>query len=398
LGHRSVSAIVRRNFLLERPIMQAPLHHDQARRLAELNSFEVLDTDPEEPFDDVVKLASALCGMPISLISLVDEDRQWFKAKTGLEESQTTLEESICAHAILAEDGFLEVTDTTADPRTRDNPLVVGDMNLRYYAGAVLTSDDGYPIGSLCVLDTQPNKLTPLQRDALKVLARQVISQMELRRSLRQAELMRREVDHRVKNSLQSVSALTRMQARDVKGEEARAALEHVRRRIETVASLHEQLYRAEQSETINLNHFGTSVCRLIGGSAPPNVRIESSWPLVDVDADVAAALGVILNEFAANAFKHAFPDGRDGVVRCHVQTEVDGRCELELSDNGVGLPGGVTAQQGLGMQVIEASARQLGGTFSLESGPSGTRITLDFPLQDPDYNGPDENGALARM
>ncbi|NIZ11462.1 histidine kinase dimerization/phosphoacceptor domain -containing protein [Pseudooceanicola sp. HF7] len=377
--------------------MKAPKHTDEAERLAALGSFEILDTDTEEPFDDVVKLASAICGMPVSLISLVDADRQWFKARSGLDATETTLEESICAHALLEEDGFLEIQDATKDPRTADNPLVTGEMGLRYYAGAVLTSTEGQPIGSLCVLDTQPNKLTALQRDTLRVLARQVIAQMELKRSLQQAELMRREVDHRVKNSLQSVSALTRMQARDVHSDETRAALEHVRRRIETVASLHEQLYRAENSETINLNAFGTSVCRLVGGSAPPNVRIASSWPTVDVDASVAAALGVILNEFAANTFKHAFPDGRDGVIRCHAEVREDSRCDLVLSDDGVGLPGGVTMSHGLGMQVIEASARQLGGAFALESGPQGTKITLDFPLQDEENLGPDANGALAR-
>ncbi|QPM91761.1 histidine kinase dimerization/phosphoacceptor domain -containing protein [Pseudooceanicola algae] len=378
--------------------MKAPLNPDETARLAALKSFEILDTDPDQPFDEVVQLASALCGMPISLISLVDEERQWFKAKIGIDAEETTLEESICAHAILEKDGFLEIRDTTKDPRTADNPAVTGDMNLRYYAGAVLRSSEGQPIGSLCVLDTQPNELTPLQRDTLRVLGRQVIAQMELVRSLKQADLMRREVDHRVKNSLQSVSALTRMQERDVDNEETRAALAHVRRRIETVAELHEQLYRAENSETIDLNTFGTSVCRLVGGSAPPNVRIDASWPYAPVDAGVAASLGVILNEFAANAFKHAFPDGREGVIGCVATPRDDGRCDLVLSDDGVGLPGGVTKHHGLGMQVIEASARQLGGTFALETGPSGTRITLDFPLYDPEDAPRLEDGALARM
>ncbi|MBT9384080.1 GAF domain-containing protein [Pseudooceanicola sp. CBS1P-1] len=378
--------------------MQAPDHPENDARLHELRSFEILDTDPETPFDDIVQLASALCGMPISLISLVDQDRQWFKARTGVTLTQTSLRESICAHAILQQDDFLEITDASTDARTLDNPLVTGADHLRFYAGAVLRSSAGLPIGSLCVIDTKPNQLTPLQRDALKVLARQVIAQLELKRSLKQAELMRREVDHRVKNSLQSVSALTRMQARHAKTPEARAALEQVRRRIETVAALHEQLYRAADSETIGLKRFGTSVCGLIAGSAPPNVTVESDWPDLEVDADIAAALGVILNEFASNSYKHAFPDGRTGIVRFRVGAEQEGRCRLELTDDGIGLPQGVTAQQGLGMQVIEASARQLGGAFALESGPHGTRITLDFPLREPDAPPVDPDGALGRL
>lgn len=363
--------------------MKPSLHPDEARRLAILRSFEILDTDPEEPFDDVVKLASALCGTPVSLISLVDEDRQWFKARYGLDIDSTPREHSICAHTILQdEDDFLEVPDATQDPRTADNPLVMGDEHLRFYAGVVLRSKEGAPVGSLCVIDRKPNNLTPLQRDALRVLAAQVIAQMELKRALSQAELMRHEVDHRVKNSLQSVSALTRMQARSASNEETRLALLQVGRRIETVAALHEQLYRADQAETISLASFGPAVCRLIGQSAPPNITLNADWPAADLDPSVAAALGVILNEFASNAIKHAFPDGQAGTISCRVDPPVEGRCKLTLADNGVGLPEGVTAKQGLGMQVIEASARQLGGTFALASGPDGTRITLDFPLQ----------------
>ncbi|MGI3166682.1 sensor histidine kinase [Pseudooceanicola sp. 200-1SW] len=364
--------------------MTPALHPDEARRLAILHAFEILDTDPEAPFDDVVKLAAALCDTPVAVISLVDADRQWFKARHGLDLPGTPRDQSICAHAILQEDDdLLEIRDCRQDPRTADNPLVTGPDRLRFYAGVVLRSSEGAPLGTLCVLDRRPGQLTALQRDALRVLAAQVIAQMELKRALSQAKLMRREVDHRVKNSLQSVSALTRMQARSTENEDTRLALLQVGRRIETVAALHEQLYRADQAETISLARFGPSVCKLIGQSAPPQIALSASeWPEAALDPSVAAALGVILNEFASNAIKHAFPDGRAGQISCRVDPPVEGRCTLTLADNGVGLPEGVTAKQGLGMQVIEASARQLGGTFALASGPEGTTITLDFPLQ----------------
>ena len=160
--------------------MKAPLHPQESARLKALDSFEILDTDPEVQFDDVVQLASAICGVPISLISLLDSERQWFKAKVGTEKTETPIDQAICAHTIL-EDDFFEVPDTTKLDITADNPLVTGDMNLRFYAGAVLRTSDGHPLGTLCVLDNEPRQLTALQRDTLKVLARQVIAQMELR-------------------------------------------------------------------------------------------------------------------------------------------------------------------------------------------------------------------------
>lgn len=363
--------------------MVPPRHPDETARLAALRSYDVLDTDPEQPFDEVVKLASALCGMPVSLVSLVDADRQWFKARHGFEATQTGLDASICAHAILTEGDYLEVADCSLDPRTADNPLVTGAEHLRFYAGVVLRSDEGAALGSLCVIDSKPNALTPLQRDTLKVLARQVMAQLELKRALTQADLMRREVDHRVKNSLQSVSALTRMQARAAGAGETRMALEQVCRRIETVAALHEQLYRSNHAEQVRLDEFGHSVCALIGSTAPRTVTLQADWPRAQVAPEVAAALGVIINEFASNAIKHAFPRGRRGTLSCRVTPPDNGRCGLTLSDDGVGLPDGVTARHGLGLQVIEASARQLGGTFSLSSGPGGTGIALDFPVLD---------------
>ena len=359
--------------------MKAPLHPQESARLKALDSFEILDTDPEVQFDDVVQLASAICGVPISLISLLDSERQWFKAKVGTEKTETPIDQAICAHTIL-EDDFFEVPDTTKLDITADNPLVTGDMNLRFYAGAVLRTSDGHPLGTLCVLDNEPRQLTALQRDTLKVLARQVIAQMELRKALKQAELMRREVDHRVKNSLQSVSALTRMQARYAVMPEVRLALDHVQRRIDTVAALHEQLYRAGQGGHVNLSDFARNVWTLAGATAPEGVTMEIEVPELQVDAASAAAIGVVLNEFASNAFKHAFPDGASGRVACRIWEE-DGQGWMELSDDGVGMAS-EERSGGLGLQVMEAAAHQLGGEFELSAnGASGTAIRLKFSL-----------------
>ncbi|TMV36498.1 GAF domain-containing protein, partial [Thioclava sp. BHET1] len=145
-----------------------------------LQDYQILDTLPESDFDDIVKLASAICGAPVSLISFVDADRQWFKAETGFGQSETSLQKSICAHA-LHEEEFLEIRDARDDLRAQDNPLVRVDGGVRFYAGALLKSEEGVPLGTLCVLDYEPRSLNAVQRDALRVLARQVMTLLETR-------------------------------------------------------------------------------------------------------------------------------------------------------------------------------------------------------------------------
>jgi diguanylate cyclase (GGDEF)-like protein/PAS domain S-box-containing protein len=154
----------------------------EAARLAALRRFKILDTSPESAFDDLVALAGQLCGTPIALVSLVDSDRQWFKARLGLEVCETSRESSFCAHALNAA-GVMVVPDATLDPRFVDNPLVTGAPNIRFYAGAPLVTESGAVMGTLCVIDVIPRTLTPLQLQQLGVLSRQVVDQLELRRS-----------------------------------------------------------------------------------------------------------------------------------------------------------------------------------------------------------------------
>ena len=151
-------------------------------RLATLHSFAVLDTPPEESFDDIAKLASSILGVPIALISLVDEDRQWFKAHHGLAISETPRDISFCSY-VVAERAPLVVTDACADARFADNPLVTGEPRVRFYAGVPLRADDGSVLGTLCTIDHRAREPSPQQLDALRVLASHVISLLELRRA-----------------------------------------------------------------------------------------------------------------------------------------------------------------------------------------------------------------------
>ncbi|OSR67158.1 Blue-light-activated histidine kinase [Pseudomonas syringae pv. actinidiae] len=155
-------------------------------RLEALASYSILDTPAEQGFDDIVQLACQLCQVPVSLVSLVSGDRQWFKARVGFPPCETDLNSSVCAHTLSQPDTVLVIPDLTADPRTRANPLVTGEPFIRFYAGAPLVTTDGQVLGSLCVIDkvTRPEGLTETQADILKALARQVVTQLELRRAV----------------------------------------------------------------------------------------------------------------------------------------------------------------------------------------------------------------------
>lgn len=165
--------------------MKAALHPQEDRRLAALRSYGILDTPRESDFDDMVRVASEVCEAPISVINLIDSGRQWFKAEIGLGVRETPIDSSLCAHAILRP-GLTIVPDTTQDDRFRRNPLVVGEPGLRFYAGALLETIDGLPLGTFCILDYKPRSLNGTQKSLLKVMAKQVMKTLELQKVVRE--------------------------------------------------------------------------------------------------------------------------------------------------------------------------------------------------------------------
>jgi len=174
--------------------MKAPLPPDETQRLAVLRQYAVLDTPAERAFDDLTRLAAHICQTPIALVTLVDESRQWFKSKVGLEAAETPRNHGFCAHTILNTHEALEVHDAWLDPRFADDPLVTSAPHIRFYAGVPLVTPEGHALGSLCVIDRQPQTLTAAQLAALHTLGRQVVMQLELRRHA--GELARAAAEH----------------------------------------------------------------------------------------------------------------------------------------------------------------------------------------------------------
>lgn len=202
--------------------MAYPLPSDEPGRLAALKAYDVLDTPPEETLDDLIALTAELCQVPIALITLVDETRQWFKAKVGIEFQQTPRDVAFCAHAICYPDVFV-VPDAMADERFARNPLVTAEPHIRFYAGAPLVTPGGHAVGSLCIIDRQPRELHPDHERVLRVLSRHVVAQLELRRSFaerqRTEEALTRshaELESRVREQAAELNAVVeRVRAED---------------------------------------------------------------------------------------------------------------------------------------------------------------------------------------
>lgn len=198
---------------------QSPLPAEELR-LAALRSYHIMDTATEADFDELTELAATICGTPISLISFVDKDRQWFKSVKGLSIRETNRAESFCTHAINRPDELFQIEDARIDFRFADNPFVTGAPNIVFYAGMPLVGSDGLAIGSLCVIDGQAKKLTHQQQSALRTLARQIMNQLELRRTVKQleaSEAAMRSALSEIKDNEQRKSAFMGMVSHELK-------------------------------------------------------------------------------------------------------------------------------------------------------------------------------------
>jgi two-component sensor histidine kinase/putative methionine-R-sulfoxide reductase with GAF domain len=602
----------------------------ETRRLRSLRSYRVLDTAPEASFDDLTALAARVCETPIAYISLIDETRQWFKAKIGIDAAETPRQSAFCAHAILEPDRILEVADAAADARFARSEWVTSPPRIRFYAGAPLVDREGLALGALCVMDRKPRVLTPEQREALQVLSRHAVDQLELRSrsralaeealsreraeaglrlqneklsrsqaeasrllelaeksrgallsiledeqrttralarsnralkmlsscnetliwatdetallkqicriavelgghkmawvgyaqedearsilpmgqwgdddgylagidftwaaeqgrgqgpagrcvregramacgditdpawkfpardaakrrgyksviclplrdknrtfgllalysdeigeigeaevrllqeladdlafgigavrarafkekaeealvaSLREKEALLKEVHHRVKNNLQVIASLLRLEGRRIEHPITQSVLKEMQGRIQSMALLHETLYRSGNFATVDLASYLTQLAQQLFRSLASQtgaVGLELALEPALLQIDQAIPCGLIVNELASNSLKHGFPDGRAGTVRIGLRS-VDGgeALSLSVSDNGVGLPENFDPHQrrSLGLQLVSDLARQIQGSLVIGPGPEA-RFEVTF-------------------
>lgn len=362
--------------------MARVLHARETQRVAALHRYGVLDTPREGLFDDMTHTLAAACEVPCALLSFITEDRQFFKSEVGLGPARAPVEQAICATALLEPGPLVEIPDTRLDPRTADNPQCNAPGGIRSYHCALLFSNDNLPIGSLCVIDHVPRRLTETQRSLLHLMSRQVMTELELRLQLETQRTLQREMDHRVKNSLASVASFVRLFSTRADCD-TRAALQRVERRLASVALLHRELGGVDCGDTVQLDRYLARVAGLFQASAPRNVVVDLSCDPVRVPSTTATALAAIANEFVGNSFKYAFPDGRPGQIQMNIETSPQERIVATFADNGIGLPAPLPTNgwRGLGSRIIEASAEQIGATLTQPSVAAGHAIQLEFPI-----------------
>jgi two-component sensor histidine kinase len=361
-------------------------------RLATLRSYRIIDSQPEPAFDDLVQLAARSCQTPIALISLIDERRQWIKAEVGLGLQETPLDRSICLSAMLLP-GLTIVPNLEEDPRFADNPLVTGDPHLRFYAGAALRTPDGVPLGALCVLDYVPRHLTEDQADTLTRLARQVMSQLELRRAIaehdekaetsRQIEqrqsLLVRELHHRVKNTLATVQALVGATGRSTGSFDE--FYHSFSNRIASLARTH-NLLTEDYWQTAPLRDIALNELRPFSESRVP--RFMLIGPPLELAADLAVPVGMALHELTTNAVRYGALSVPAGYVRVQwTLDEHEGARKLHLEWREFGGPQVTEPQhRGFGSTLLQrVLPMQCKAEVEVQYASDGLRFRMDAPL-----------------
>jgi K+-sensing histidine kinase KdpD len=393
-------------------MISAELHPKETQRIEELLRFEVLDTEDERALDELTQLARVICGTSISLISLLDKDRQWFKSRVGLEASEAPRDIAFCSHAILQDDIF-EVPDTLKDERFFDNPLVTGSPDIRFYAGAPLVSKSGMPIGTLCVIDTEPKKLNSSQQVALNTLAKQVVSQLELRLHNRYLERMQKDqqkilavMSHDLRspfNGILGLSKILKDEAGTLKPESLAAMAEGILESSLKVYQLLDELlqWSSNQLGAIQVELKATILEPLIietldlmkESFALKNLNVINDTNNTVVAMADANLTKTIIRNLLTNAIKYT---PNHGTIRIETHSE-HREVQLVVTDTGKGVPedvqnqlfgSSVISQQGtigelghgIGLSLCGDFARKQRGYLSLDkSHKDGAKLILNL-------------------
>lgn len=356
--------------------MIAPKEHiNEKERLESLNSFSVLDSLPESDYDDITAIAAEICNMPIAMISLIDKDRQWFKSSIGVDVSETERAVSFCGHAINNQDKPFMVNDTRLDERFYDNPLVTGESNIVFYAGVPFVTEDGFPLGTLCVADQKPNTLTDHQIKSLTALSNQVMNLLNLRKSKKRLkeELAKQEdknldlerfafiAAHDLKSPLNNVSSLTSLflEMYDAKiDEEGKQILKMIVDSSDKLKGLIEGLLDYSRSDTIlskskvdiKVADVKNTITSMF--SFEKNIDFTLKSTLTDLTVN-QTALDQILINLVTNAIKYS--DKEQIKIELGVSS-TDTHYQFYVLDNGPGIP---LEKQDQIFKIFEVNANQ---------------------------------------
>lgn len=356
-------------------------HPQEEERLRELRRYGILDTEREREFDELVEIASEICEVPVSVVNFVDAGRQWFKAEVGLGVRSTPIETSLCGHVILQGD-FVEIPDTLQDERMADNPLCTSEPGFRFYAGAVLKGTNGLPLGTLCVLDHKPRTLTDRQRKILRVLSKHVMSELNLRIALEEERVLRREVDHRVKNSLASIGMMLSMKARKTSNVALKLELDDASTRIRSLSSLHAELHELEAGGHVDLKSLFARVQTDLRYLIPDQANLSIDVHATEATPQLASALLLIVNEFVSNSVKHGLKDGK-GSITVHIEGDA-GAWSIVCRDDGTAAEADAERamlKSGLGTKVIHSLAHSMNARAKWTAAGNGMELKV-APLE----------------
>lgn len=396
--------------------MESPKNHEkEEERLKLLESYHILDTLPERDYDNLTKLAAEICQTPISLVTLIDSKRQWFKSHRGLETTETPKEYAFCAHAINDESNIFMVEDSRTDPRFLGNPLVDGHPNVIFYAGVSLKGADGLPLGTLCVIDHKARKLNHSQIEALTILANQVMNLLELRKSKRQLEAaisilernnqeLERFADiaaHDLKSPLGNISTLVGFLEQECgteMTEKGKKIIAHIKGSAETLKKFIDGLLEysrsitvlQENKENIELEALRNEIGALF--SSVPNCTMAMISTLKQIYTNRTALEQVLIN-LVSNAVKY---NDKPTIEVDLIVEDIGLHYKISVADNGRGISGmhqekifelfqtlgnkdrfGASGT-GIGLATVKRIVEGQGGSISVESNDrEGTKFTF---------------------
>ncbi|RYZ53188.1 MAG: sensor histidine kinase [Sphingobacteriales bacterium] len=329
----------------------APLVKDEVIRLKLLEEYDIMDTLPEKDFDDITRLASEICNTPISLVSLIDRQRQWFKSRVGLEAESTHRDHAFCAHALLNPTELMIVQDSSSDERFFDNPLVTGAPNVLFYAGIPLVTECGQALGTLCVIDNEPRNLNETQKHALKALGNQVMNLIELRYRRNKLEEINRKLEsynytvaHDLKSPLAGIIALVSLLKEDDRMTEHEDLAEYMdllsgasSHLSDMIVSLLEEARKTNNAkpELVDVQALVHKTFSLL--FPPSNISIRFSGNLPSVNTCKLKMLQVFQN-LLSNAIK--YNDKKKGIIEVGA-LEQEHFYRFYIKDNGPGIPAG---------------------------------------------------------